>query len=155
MARSFLHTFRQFMKLLPNETHTKIPIKIQLGVIGSALGCHACYAYGTQKTGIIHVNRSYMYTQNGGTEFMVIDQNGNHYNVNNSFWYWKWNSIEDWHKMDINDVIHIKYYGYRIPLFGMFPNIVYSRNIREPLQPHFSSEKKSIYKSASSLNVLM
>ena len=26
---------------------------------------------------------------------MVIDSYGNHYNVNNSFWYWKWISIED------------------------------------------------------------
>lgn len=133
MARSFLNSFTQFMKTIPYETHTKIPIQMQLGIIGAALGGHACYAYGTQKSGIIHINRSYMYTQNGGTEFMVIDHNGKHYNVNNSFWYWKWNSIEDWHKMDVDNVIEVKYYGYRFPLLGMFPNIIYSRNIREPI----------------------
>lgn len=155
MARSFLHTFRQFMKLLPNETYTKIPIHIQLVIPIPIISVHLCYAYGTQQTDIIHIKHSYMYTQNGGTEFMVIDKNGKHYNVNNSFWYWKWNSIEDWHNIKIGDTISVKYYGYRIPLFGMFPNIVYSRNIREPLQIPFSSEKKSIYESASSLNVLM
>jgi hypothetical protein len=82
--------------------------KIYVGLVGTILGGHACYAYGTQKTGIIHINLSYMYTQNGCTEFMIIDDNGKHYNVNNSFWYWKWNSIEDWHKINTGDVIHVK-----------------------------------------------
>jgi hypothetical protein len=155
MARSFLNALTQFIKMIPYETHTKIPIQFQISGLGVVIGGHACYAYGSQKTGIIRINRSYMYTQNGGTEFMVIDQNGKHYNVNNSFWYWKWNSIEDWHKMEMGDVIHVKYYGYRIPIFGMFPNIVYSRNIREPIQQEPPFEKKSIYESASSVNVLM
>jgi len=70
-----------------------------------------------------------MYTQNGFTEFMIIDNSGKHYNVNNSFWYWKWNSIEDWHKINKGDVLNVKYYGYRIPLFGIFPNIVHIQNI--------------------------
>ena len=127
MARSFLNTFNQFMKLFPYEIHSKVPIQIQLSLIVTALGGHACYAYGTQKTSVIHINRSYMYTQNGGTEFMVIDHNGKHYNVNNSFWYWKWNSIEDWHNIKTGDVLNVKYYGLRIPLLGVFPNIVCSR----------------------------
>ena len=59
---------------------------------------------------------------------MIIDQNGKHYNVNNSFWFWKWNSNEDWHKIQ-NTEINIKYYGWRIPLFGVFPNIVMSEQL--------------------------
>ena len=51
---------------------------------------------------------------------------GKHYNVNNSLWYWKWDSIEDWHNLETNKPLTIKYYGYRVPLIGVFPNIVIS-----------------------------
>jgi hypothetical protein len=61
--------------------------------------------------------------RNGFTEFMVIDEYGNHYNVNNSFWYWKWNSIEDWYNIKESDELDFKYYGWRVPVLGMFPNI--------------------------------
>jgi hypothetical protein len=59
---------------------------------------------------------------------MIIDENNKHYNVNNSFWYWKWNSIEDWSTLRENESINIKYYGYRIPFLGFFPNIVCSKD---------------------------
>ena len=62
----------------------------------------------------------------GYTEFMVIDNKGRHFNVNNSFWYNKWNSLEDWHNIKENGEINIKYYGWRIPFLGLFPNIVNS-----------------------------
>jgi hypothetical protein len=55
---------------------------------------------------------------------MIIDEKGNHYNVTNSIWYWKWNSIEDWHKIQTNKEFIIKYYGWRIPVLGLFPNVV-------------------------------
>jgi hypothetical protein len=125
---------------LDEKTSKIIPIHLQLGLIGSILGGHGCYAYGTKSTDAIKVSNTYMYTQNGFTQFMIIDKNGKHYNVNNSFWYWKWNSIEDWHKIEI-----VKYYGYRIPLLGIFPNIVSSQNIHQDN----SRFKESIYNSAN------
>ena len=133
MSRSFFHTYKHFMKFIDvdDKAAKLIPVQIQLGLIGTILGGHACYAYGTQSKNQICVNKTYMYTQNGCTEFMIIDQNGKHYNINNSFWYWKWNSIEDWHNINTGDVLNVKYYGFRIPLFGVFPNIVYSRDIRQ------------------------
>ena len=61
---------------------------------------------------------------------MNVDSDGRHFNVNNSLWYWKWDSIEDWNKIKNkikNDSqITIKYYGIRIPFFGLFPNIIKS-----------------------------
>lgn len=59
---------------------------------------------------------------------MIIDENGNHYNIINSVWYWKWNSIEDWAKLNENETKKVKIYGYRIHIFGIFPNIVYIDN---------------------------
>ena len=57
---------------------------------------------------------------------MVIDDKGRHFNVNNSFWYWKWDAIEDWSNINVinNNKIRVSYYGYRIPILGIFPNIV-------------------------------
>ena len=57
---------------------------------------------------------------------MIVDNDGKHYNVSNSFWYWKWDSIEDWANVETNieKKITVIYYGYRIPFLGMFPNIV-------------------------------
>jgi len=57
---------------------------------------------------------------------MVIDDNNKHYNVNNSLWYWKWDSIEDWNSIELNETnkLSVKYYGLRIPFLGFFPNIV-------------------------------
>lgn len=106
----------------------KINSKLQLCLIGSAISGHALYSYGTYNTNIITIHKKYNYTKNANTEFMVIDKKGNHYNMNNNFWYWKWNSIEDWHKYKENDSIKIKYYGYRVQLLGFFPNIVHSQN---------------------------
>jgi hypothetical protein len=44
--------------------------------------------------------------------------------VNNSIWYWKWDSIEDWNKMLEGEKYGVGVYGVRIPVLGIFPNIV-------------------------------
>jgi hypothetical protein len=85
---------------------------------------HGIYAYSTLKCEKIYVVKKYKMTRNGYTDFMVIDNKERHFNVNNSFWYNKWNSIEDWHKLEKNDEFNFKYYGWRIPIFGIFPNVV-------------------------------
>jgi hypothetical protein len=89
------------------------------------------YAYSTKKEKNITIVKKYKFVRNGFTEFMIIDSYGNHYNVNNSFWFLKFNSLEDWHKIDPlnesnnkNGNIKIAYYGYRIPFLGLFPNII-------------------------------
>jgi hypothetical protein len=105
------------------------------GFIGLALGAisicgafgHGVYAFGTSETKFIKIKQKYTFDRNGFTEFMIIDENNKHYNVNNSIWYWKWNSIEDWHNLETSKEISIKYYGWRVPLFGLFPNIVMSQ----------------------------
>jgi hypothetical protein len=55
---------------------------------------------------------------------MIVDTKGRHYNVNNSFWFWKWDSIEDWTNLKQDETLRVKYYGYRIPELGIFPNII-------------------------------
>jgi len=99
-------------------------ISCGLGLIG--LGTHAAYETFGETDEIIQIASKYKMNSNGFTDFMVIDTQGRHFNVNNSFWYWKWDSIEDWVNVETNTEkkITINYYGYRIPFLGMFPNVV-------------------------------
>jgi hypothetical protein len=85
---------------------------------------HGVYTYSTTKNEIIQIDKKYKMNKNGFSNFMVIDKLGRHFNVNNSFWYNKWDSLEDWHKIENNKNILIKYYGFRIPILGLFPNII-------------------------------
>jgi len=84
---------------------------------------HGTYAYSTEKEDKINIVKKYKITRHGFTELMIIDNKGRHFNINNSFWYNKWDSIEDWNNMKENEQIIIKYYGWRIPLLGLFPNV--------------------------------
>ena len=123
MSRNILHgarIFFQYYKNLHSNNFIYIPI------IAGTTSFHLVYTISSKRTKNINIKDKYMFTQNGFTNFMVIDQNDNHYNVNNSFWFWKWNSIEDWTKLNPNDRVNVVYYGYRIPFCGSFPNIVSS-----------------------------
>ena len=86
---------------------------------------HLFYTLGTSDYKNSTIVKKYKMVINGSTYFMIITDDNKHYNVNNSLWYWKWNSIEDWHKMNTGDIIYFKYYGWRIDFLGIFPNIYY------------------------------
>jgi hypothetical protein len=135
MSRSFLFIVKQFSKeikmfCISNEPITNM-LQFRLTMVLSTLGVgtHAVYTYSSTKSSTIVIKDKYQFDRNGITEFMLIDETGKHYNINNSLWYWKWNSIEDWHKLEVNSHMRIKYYGYRIPLIGIFPNIFMSNKI--------------------------
>jgi len=87
---------------------------------------HGIYAFSTSKNENVTIVGKYKMVRNGFTDFMIIDNQGRHFNVSNSLWYWKWDSIEDWHNINDNISINIKYYGWRMPIFGLFPNVINS-----------------------------
>jgi hypothetical protein len=121
MSRNVFHFVNYFLTRYKNLNDNNF---IYVPVIGSLTCCHIAYVVSSEKTKNILITDKYTFTQNGHTNFMLLDNKGNHYNMNNSLWYWKWDSIEDWTKIQINKQINIKYYGYRIPEFGVFPNVV-------------------------------
>jgi len=123
MSRAFTFRVKDFTEPILDVVKG-LPIQPKAAVFGMLFGGNFCYAISTKKEADIIVYKKYKFDRNGFTEFMIIDDHGNHYNVNNSFWYWKWNSIEDWHKLKTYNTIHIRYYGIRLPLLGLFPNIV-------------------------------
>lgn len=113
------HSFFKFIKIFTSTNKNNFEPLIGLFVIP-----HFLYVVSTQKDENITITNKYKYVCNGYTYFMIIDNKGAHYNVNNSYWFWKWDSIEDWHKLKIGDNIYAKYYGLRIPFLGCFPNII-------------------------------
>ena len=130
MSSSFTRKFLNFTKILlvekSNTNFTSIDLMVRFGVLTTILTGHGIYAFSTEKTDAILVSKKYKMNRGGFTDFMIIDEDGRHFNVNNSLWYWKWNAIEDWHSIDEKKQILIKYYGWRVPVLGLFPNIVIS-----------------------------
>jgi hypothetical protein len=125
MSKSFLFLFSKDFFKIPKE----IPFEVGMPILSILCGAHICYAIGTKEEKEIIVVKKYKFDKQGFTEFMVVDINGKHYNINNSLWYWKWNSIEDWSSIKENSTINAKFYGWRVPIFGIFPNIVNSKII--------------------------
>ena len=113
------NNFLRFIKIFGSSNKIKFEPIIGLFVIP-----HFLYVVSTQKEENIIIVNKYKYVSNGFTNFMIVDTNGEHYNVNNSYWFWKWDSIEDWHKLKIGHTIYAKCYGFRIPFLGCFPNII-------------------------------
>ena len=91
------------------------------------ISCNFFYAILTREEKEIIVKKKYKFDRSGFTEFMIIDSNDKHYNLNNSLWYWKWDSIEDWHSIKEEQKLNTLTYGLRVPILGIFPNIVSSQ----------------------------
>jgi hypothetical protein len=132
MSRSFTRiVFKAVKEITSNDTrydtnkNNNEPWFTLVMVITGLTG-HGIYALSTSKKDSSIVVQKYKMVRNGFTEFMIIDDKGRHFNVNNSLWYWKWNSIEDWSNIKEGDALYFKYYGWRLPFLGLFPNIIMS-----------------------------
>jgi len=118
MSRSFYSKIlKPLVKSFKSDVNSLEPeftnlVNLAVGTISTVtiLG-HCAYAFVTVENKNIVIKRKYKFNRNGFTEFMVIDENDKHYNVNNSLWHWKWDSIEDWNKLEPNKEFNIKYYG--------------------------------------------
>ena len=130
MSRHILYNLFPFLKSLVKPGTPNI-----LTLLGTSIVLtygHGMFALATNKKEKIRVTKKYTYVANGYTNFMIVDDKGRHFNVNNSFWYWKWDAIEEWTNIDIYNgtdneketTLVVSYYGYRIPFLGLFPNIV-------------------------------
>jgi hypothetical protein len=130
MSSSFIRRFLNYSKILFAEESksniTSIELALRFGILTTVLAGHGIYAYSTEEKDAILVTKKYKMNRNGFTDFMIIDDKGRHFNVNNSLWYWKWNSVEDWHNIEENKQLFIRYYGLRMPVIGLFPNVTLS-----------------------------
>lgn len=103
--------------------------------LGVATGVHAIYAYSTKQEEEIQVVNKYKMNRHGFTDFMMVDGKGRHLIVNNSFWYWKWDSVEEWSRIQKGDTIRVRMYGWREPLLGLFPIVVRTKKVEQKREP--------------------
>jgi hypothetical protein len=57
------------------------------------------------------------------TQYMVVDSGNSIYEVSNVWWKADFNNAEDWNNMEVGKKYRVKGWGYRFPLFAMYPNI--------------------------------
>jgi len=120
MSRTF---FNIIFKNLLKSNNQSVLLTTSVTMISS----NFFYAILTREEKEITVKKKYKFDRSGFTEFMIIDSNDKHYNLNNSLWYWKWDSIEDWYSIKEEQKLNTLTYGWRVPILGMFPNIVASK----------------------------
>ena len=123
MSRNIFHSIGKGLLLWAKEELNPDTAMAFFAANCIIVGGHAGYAYTTDVDSQVTIANKYTMTKNGYTDFMVVDSVGKHYNVNNSVWYWKWDSVEEWDRLKLNEKVSVRYYGYRIPILGTFPNI--------------------------------
>lgn len=84
----------------------------------------AYISYGTDYHTTITVAERFQGMQEGSDIYRVVDEEGNTYNVNDSFWYWKFRSTDLWTGMKEGERYHVRVYGWRIGFLSWFPNII-------------------------------
>lgn len=139
MSRAFIDYFRLF-RMFRSLGELEMIAAPVLGTF--CLASHGIYTLSTTEKKVIEIESKYQFDTNGFTNFMIVTKDGSHMRVNNSFWYWKFNSIEDWYKIKVTDKIEVKKYGYRIPILRIFPNIVGIGSY--PSRPADKDEPKTI-----------
>jgi hypothetical protein len=80
------------------------------------------YAINTRVCKTINVESKYEFVKNGSTKFMVIDDTGEHFEMKNSYLFWKWTAAQDFQHLKMGKT-RFEMYGSRIPLLGVYPTI--------------------------------
>ena len=140
MSKNIFYHFKSFDK---NFSNIDLSIKqtsyltiFYLGVVG-AFG----YSVLTAREQEITDDSTYKYTVGGFSQLMLVTNDKTHYSMNNNIFFWKWDNIEDWHNIKYGKKYFITYFGYRIPVLGLFPTIVQVKQLdkvklldKEPVQ---------------------
>ncbi len=82
------------------------------------------YTYGTKfekKITVKEINNLYVYKSSGN---FLSDTNNNIYRISNSIFYLFFTSTELYEKIDPNKTYNIKGFGLRIPIIGLYPQII-------------------------------
>ena len=121
---SLIHGMIRVLCVAPEKALPPSILSNRILLILGGTGAHGAYVFCTKKQEKIYVQDTYQMVQHGSTSFMVVDGEGRHFNVGNSLWFWRWDAVEDWHRIQRGYPLTIKRYGWRVPAFGWFPNIV-------------------------------
>jgi hypothetical protein len=86
------------------------------------------YAYATRFEKIIKIKETNVFRGKYGVN-TIADIDGNIYSVENSWFYLFFNSTELYTQFDAGNTYNITGYGYRIPVFNVYPNIIRAEKV--------------------------
>lgn len=84
-------------------------------------------SYCTEKTYVAKVCEKHIDIFNNGSKlYVAVEFNGDFkdFIVNNSLLKWRWNSSEDYEKIELNKTYSFTVTGWRLPLFNLYENII-------------------------------
>jgi hypothetical protein len=83
------------------------------------------YTYGTTEVHHVTVSKAYHKIKNGETKLVVIEKNGDVYNVTNSIMWGQMNADGIFARIHPENIYKFRTYGFEIPSIGLHKNIVY------------------------------
>lgn len=81
------------------------------------------YVYGTQQDTTITINKSERIQEGNSSKYLIYTQEGVYENTD-SFLRLKFNSSDVYNQLEAKKTYNCDTYGWRIPLFSVYPNIV-------------------------------
>ena len=98
--------------------------KFILLLIYVLIGLNISYILLTKKSKKIIIKKKLTIVSYGFTKYIIVDKNNIIYEINNSVWFSKFNSLDDWIKINLNKKYSINYYGLPNSVFGTKYQIV-------------------------------
>lgn len=89
------------------------------------------YTYFTKFNKQITIDKSYLRVQNGISNYMLSDIDGNLYSCRKSLLYLKFDNAETWNNIKEHQTYNIDGFGLRIPFFSMYPNVIKATEIQK------------------------
>jgi hypothetical protein len=86
--------------------------------------CQILYIFFTRKSKTIVLRQKFTITLWGFTRYILVDSNYDIYELSDSYWFARQDSINDWIKLKINKKYTIYYYGFTSTSLGTKPQII-------------------------------
>jgi len=88
------------------------------------IGLAISYPYTTKFERTITVSKVFQTINSEKHVYMVTDQKGNSYKIQDTIFYWHFKSTDLWTKLEQGKTYRIKAYGWRIAFISGYPNII-------------------------------
>jgi len=113
---------------------------IAVGFMVTGVLTNLIYRYKTRSDGTIYVKDKYTYVRlsssnnhaHSSQQFTLIDKDNNLYTIPYSVFSLQFNAEDKWAKVETNKKYHIKYWGIRMPLLGLYPRIDHISEATDP-----------------------
>jgi|TARA_B100001093_G_C26140106_1_gene722948 hypothetical protein len=97
--------------------------KIIIAIIVLFLIFNIVLYFGTNFTKDIKIKDKYIRYRRRGSNYNIVDSEGNIYQVNNVWFKGDFNRAEDYQLLEKGKTYNVTGYGIRIPMLDMYPNI--------------------------------